>query len=269
LALIAAISAFGLIGSFAIAWEPEDPVTSLWPLVTKLGSMLGATFGVGAGLCWLVTVSPQPMMRVVCRILIVAVFGYALAVLRVSEWLQHALNLAGLVLFQSIWFTWLGVPGWAKFGAEMESSNPSRKQFRVADLLAMTAGTACLLGLVIGFAPPVAAEIYWFGLFTIWVGGPLVAASFVLASLARSLTQAVQGLLAGACLVGLISVSLTVAQSFVTGVPVKAALTVPHFYAMFFWTFGVTLLGIGFAGRFQAIWPASEPKAPAAGPTVE
>lgn len=256
LAVLAGLFLIGLLASSSIATGAEGGDASRWPLLTKLGSMLGVTFGFGSGLCWMMTVLGHPLPRVLSRVLIVIVFSYALSIVGTSDWLQHTLNLAGLITVQSMWFRWLRVPDWAAAGGEVESRTARGHQFQIADLLALTTVAACLLALLTYYVTPAPRDIYWLGLGMIWCVGPLIAGCFVHTSLSRSLNDAMQRFVLGTCLICLVAVALASAQAVATGVAMMQNVGVPYFYAMFFWTYGVTLLGIGFAGRFQAGWDA-------------
>ncbi len=244
-----------------VSVDPDAFFPLSWQALARLGCLMGITFGFGSGLTWMATVLRNPSIRVVLRILIVVVFGYLLSFLGTADWIRHAVNLAGLLIVQSMLFSWWRVPDWAMPARSSNASQLARGQFQIADLLAATTAFACLLGLVIRYVAPVESGLYWSVMFLMWGVTPMIAACFSLAALAHWPGQARLRVLSGVVLSCLLAAAMSYAQDYVSRPSILDGLAVPCFYGLFFISYGATMFFFAFAGRVQTLAQQSEPEA--------
>ena len=218
--------------------------------------MVGILLGLVVGLAWIATAIRESNLRTLARLLLVASFGWALTFVNQevasSAWVRYTINLAGMFIAQSIFFSWARIPGWATAAAELDPRPLASRQFRIADLLGMMTAIGCLLGLAIRYKAPVVSSNYWTVLILIWCVAPIIAGNFALASLARSPGRGVYHFGFGLFLVAGAAIGITFAEQWVSQVTVPAK-AIAVSYALIFFAFGATVFMLGLAGRVQAM----------------
>ncbi|MGI9470776.1 MAG: hypothetical protein ACR2NZ_04550 [Rubripirellula sp.] len=174
---IAILGGWGLFCGGVIFAFKADAISSIpWQPSVVYGLLQGLLFGIAAGLCWMATILHNAIPRNLIRALVVAALSFVAAWLLDSEWIRQVVQLAGIVLVQSMLFSWVGVPVW-RWSSEASVSDPrsadqgsgdqrsagqgsgavasadggdsegelKRRQFMIIDLLAITTAFACLL----------------------------------------------------------------------------------------------------------------------------
>ena len=219
--------------------------------MTRLGIQLGIGFGLASSLSWLATVVRNRILRVTVRILLVACFASLFDRVGPSDWLQHAIDLAGLLIVQSIYFSHWRIPDWrirarSTSGPIEGETGPTGLQYQISDLLALTTGIALLLGLAVRYVVPVEGPSYWIVMLGVWLLMPLIAACAARASLAAAQVTTRLHVLSAVWVAFLLGVGLWVAEWFVQGIEEMVLL---YFYLLFFGLFGATVYVFGVAGR--------------------
>jgi hypothetical protein len=239
--------------------EPSDAFGGFsWEAMTRLGILFGIGFGLASSLSWVATVLQNRILRVTVRILLVAFFASLLDRFGPGDWIQHSIDLAGLLIVQSIYFSRGRIPDWrmpagtdsapiAGPGSEVGGAvGKTGLQYHISDLLALTTGIALLLGLAIRYVVPTEGTFYWFVMFGFWLLLPLVAACAARASLAAAQITTRLHVLSAVWVASLLGVGLWVAERLVQGLEEIAVL---YFYLLFFGLFGATVYVFGVAGR--------------------
>jgi hypothetical protein len=178
---------------------------------------------------------------------------------------RHAINLAGILIGQTLVFSWVHVPVWVT--SKSLSSRLTGSQFQIADVLGMTTAFACLLGLATRYEPQVQGRIYWPVLVLICCATPILSGSFALAALAQSRHRALSWAVFGLVMVAGLGLGVAIAEDFHWRSPltedfhwrspVTVNLIIALQYATIFVAFGATSLTFGLAGRIQTLWQSS------------
>ena len=257
------VCAWAVVAVLVPFWFGSDElVFSLHESVIKVAWLLGVIFGFVSGLCWVASAATHAMIRISIQIVLVASFAVLLSWFVDLDWVRntvslsgmHFVNLAGLIVFQSLLFPLFGVPDWVKQRRKSAPRHSTFGRFQIADLLAMTTAFACLLGLVIRYAAPIEeGKLYWTVALMTWVALPLTAAGLVLASLARSSRWTLCWGGFGVLLVGASAVGMSLADDRVSGSKFLAELSRPAAYTVILAAFGATMYCFGVAGRLQAM----------------
>ena len=235
-----------------LAIEPFDTSGGFtWAAMTRLGIQLGIAFGLASSLSWLATVLRNRILRVTARILLIAFFASLLHRFGPGDWIQHSIDLAGLLIVQSIYFSHWRIPDWrnpdwSNSGTIEGATAAKGLQYQISDLLALTTGIALLLGLADRFVVPVEGPLYWIVMLGVWLLMPLIAACAARASLAAAQVTTRLHVLSAVWVASLLGVGLWVAEWFVQGIEEMALL---YFYLLFFGLFGATVYVFGVAGR--------------------
>jgi hypothetical protein len=190
------------------------------------------------------------------RILLVAFFASLLDRFGPASWIQHSIDLAGLLIVQSIYFSHWRIPTWRIAGWSNSAEGlggedgKTRLQYQISDLFALTTGIALLLGLAIRYVVPIMGSFYWFVMFGVWLMMPLVAACAARASLATAQVTTRLHVLSAVWVASLLAVGLWAAEWLVQG---REAIALLYFELLFFGLYGATVYVFGVSGRVPMV----------------
>jgi hypothetical protein len=215
--------------------------------------MIGMTYGLASGGCWLATVIQARWKRWTVRAGSVLLLALVQSRLSASGGLAPLANLGGLVCAQCLLFAGLRIPDWSMVEPDSTAGGrPRRWQFGSGDLVIATTCAAILLAIAIRFPSPIDPLPYWLVLCVFWQVAPLIAYCTARGLLSRGLVDAGLWLGLAVLLAAGIAIVLAAAESRLSEVSEQTAWQSAALYARLMASHGMWFALFGIAARVQA-----------------
>lgn len=223
---------------------------------------IGCCYGMVGWLCWVLTLVPSRITRLLLRTATAIIWSYVVQVrfyepihLDAAHIIRYAINFGGMMVSQSILFRLLAIPPWQMAGTPLDHP---RQRLSIGDLITLTTCVAAILTLGSHYRPPVERSLYWPWLIGIWAIFPLTSAGGCIAVLHTATMRRVFwatlaiALIAGGSLVLGAQESKWVIrdENFVKFAGQYAAIGIGNLFVM---------AAFSFAGRMEAKWTGANP----------
>jgi hypothetical protein len=175
---------FALLGDRTY-WDTDD-----W--THRYVLLAGGITGLLCSVNWIASAFGNPFLRWTLRMSMVFVLAQFMHMLNSDGWIQNALDLSGIVVFQSVVFFALHVPDWKNgFGNGENVVVSSRRQFGIGDIVIATTLIAILLAIGTRLKSPANVAGYWAVLLGAWAITSVIAACVAKAVLSKTVTRSI------------------------------------------------------------------------------
>lgn len=166
-------------------WDTDD-----W--TQRYVLLAGGVTGLLCSANWIGSALQNPFLRWTLRMSMVFLLAQFMNRMNSDGWIQNALDLSGIAIFQSALFFAFKVPAWENSFASSENTTVSpRRQFGIGDVVIATTLIAILLAIATRLESPVNVAGYWAVLLGTWATASVIAACFAKAVLSKKVTRSI------------------------------------------------------------------------------